>query len=166
MLSFYYREFMALLQKLFCSCLFLFLGTVTASAQEIVADSIAKRIFCIVVSVTDFQKNEPINDYNLVINGKNYVVSDRDFICVRLAEGATYTFKIEKGGYTSPEYQWEYKDEMNDRRKLTFYLFPAGITEKKKQKLISKRKKERAKARKKEPGKSCDIERWYHDDVY
>lgn len=157
---------MLLLQKWFFSFLLLFIGTAAASGQEIVSDSIAKRIFCIVVSVADFQKNEQINDYNLVINGKKDVVSDRDFICVKLAEGATYTFKIEKAGYTSPEYQWEYKDEMNDRRKLTFYLFPSGITAKEKQKLISKRNKERAKARKKEPQRSGQIERWYSADVY
>ncbi|MGV3613280.1 MAG: hypothetical protein ACO1N0_20140 [Fluviicola sp.] len=154
---------MSLLQKWFFSFLLLFFGTVAAFGQEIVADSIAKRIFCIVVSVADFQKNEPINDYNLIINGKKQAVSDRDLICVKLAEGATYAFKIEKAGFTSPEYQWEYKDEMNDRRKLTFYLFPSGITEKEKQKWISKRNKELAKTRKKG---DCNIEGWYHITVY
>lgn len=157
---------MSMLQKTCYSVLFLFLGVGSVSAQEIVSDSVAKRIFCVLVAVSDFQKKETISDYNLIVNDKIFAVSDRYSICVKLVEGATYKFRIEKTGYTSPEYQWEYQDEMNDRRKLTFFLFPSGITEREKEKLIRKRNKERAKARKKEPERSCGIERWYHDNVY
>lgn len=155
-----------MLQKTCYSFLFLFPGIGSTSAQEIVSDSVAKRIFCVLVAVSDFQKKETISDYNLIVNDNILAVSDRNSICVRLVEGDTYKFRIEKTGYTSPEYQWNYRDEVQDRRKLTFYLFPSGITEKEKQKLISKRNKEQAQARKKEPARSCGIERWYHDKVY